>query len=119
MYEQINKWVFILSFAFSFISGGVFETILFGVKYPDLWFDLFMNSATATCGQLFVYKMIKEFKQHIVPFVITTRKILTVVISIFIYGHETKALQFVGIGIVTVAASYEYLSELCLSKPAE
>ena len=67
-------------------------------------------------GQMFVYQMIKEFKQHIVPFVITTRKILTVVISILFYGHATTLLQVVGIMIVFFAASYEYISEIWASR---
>ena len=54
--------------------------------------------------------MIKQFKQHIVPFVITTRKIFTVVISIIFYGHETSNLQYLAIVLILVTASYEYLS---------
>lgn len=57
-------------------------------------------------GQIFVYRMIKQFKQHIVPFVITTRKIFTVVISIVLYNHTTTVLQIVGIVIVFLSASY-------------
>jgi len=56
--------------------------------------------------------MIKQFKQHIVPFVITTRKIFTVVISIIFYGHETSNLQYLAIVLIFVTTSYEYLSEI-------
>ena len=69
-----------------------------------------------TVGQMFVYQLIKEFRQHIVPFIITTRKILTVVISIMFYGHSTAFVQVLGIIIVFCAASYEYVSELFVSK---
>jgi hypothetical protein len=41
----------------------------------------------STFGQMFVYRMIKQFKQHFVPFVITTRKIMTVGLSIIYYHH--------------------------------
>ena len=61
---------------------------------------------------MFVYRMIKQFKQHIVPFVITTRKIFTVVISIVFYNHPTTMMQIIAIVIVFASASYEYLSEI-------
>lgn len=56
--------------------------------------------------------MIKQFKQHIVPFVITTRKIFTVIISIVFYNHKTTPFQIVAIVLIFLTASYEYLSEI-------
>jgi len=38
-------------------------------------------------GQIIVYRLIKEFKQHIVPFVVTTRKVITVVFSLVYFHH--------------------------------
>lgn len=73
-------------------------------------YDFIILSILSTIGQVFVYRMIKQFKQHIVPFVITTRKIFTVVISIIFYGHETSNLQYLAIVLIFVTASYEYLS---------
>ncbi len=69
-----------------------------------------MTAVLTSIGQIFVYRMIKQFKQHIVPFVITTRKIFTVVISIIFYNHPTTMMQVIAIVIVLFSASYEYLS---------
>lgn len=60
--------------------------------------------------------MIKQFKQHIVPFVITTRKIFTVVISIILYGHNTTFFQILAIILIFGTTSYEYLSEIYYAK---
>jgi drug/metabolite transporter (DMT)-like permease len=57
-------------------------------------------SITSGAGQFFVYRMIKQFKQHFVPFTISSRKILTVGISIVFYGHATNWKQILGISIV-------------------
>lgn len=38
-------------------------------------------------GQIVVYWMITNFKQHVVPFIITTRKLFTVAISIVFFKH--------------------------------
>lgn len=60
----------------------------------------------ALAGQMFVYRMIKQFKQHFVPFVITTRKIFTVGLSIVFYNHETNFMQVMG--IITVFGIVAY-----------
>lgn len=59
-----------------------------------------------------MYRMIKQFKQHIVPFVITTRKILTIFISILYYHHATTWMQIVGVNVVFLTVIYEFASEL-------
>jgi drug/metabolite transporter (DMT)-like permease len=66
----------------------------------------------STIGQMVVYRMIKQFKQHFVPFVITTRKIITVGLSILYFHHETNWGQIVGIIIVFFIVTYEFVSEL-------
>ena len=63
-------------------------------------------------GQFFVYRMIKQFKQHFVPFTISSRKILTVVISIIFYHHETNWQQVVGVLIVLSAVAFDFLTEI-------
>lgn len=75
-----------------------------------------MLSLTAFVGQIFIYRMIKEFKQHIVPFVVTTRKIITVGLSLIYFHHETSVGQVSAIIIVFVATLYEFLDSV--RKPA-
>jgi uncharacterized membrane protein len=52
--------------------------------------------------------MIKSFKQHIVPFIITTRKVFTVCISLIFYNHKTHLGQIIGILIVLGVVVYEF-----------
>lgn len=68
--------------------------------------------ALSAIGQMFVYRMIKQFKQHFVPFVITTRKIFTVALSIVFYHHETNAVQVFGLLMVFSVVTFEFVSEL-------
>ncbi len=67
-------------------------------------------------GQIFVYRMIKEFKQHIVPFVVTTRKIITVGFSLLYFHHKSSYQQVIGIILVFGITSYEFLSEMLKDK---
>lgn len=63
---------------------------------------------TGSFGQIFVYWLINHFRQHVVPFIITTRKIITVAISIIYFGHEVTLIQIMGIIIVFLAVFYEF-----------
>jgi drug/metabolite transporter (DMT)-like permease len=73
----------------------------------------------STFGQMFVYRMIKQFKQHFAPFVITTRKIFTVGLSIFYYHHETNGFQLAGLVLVFLIVTYEFFSELMEEKQGQ
>jgi drug/metabolite transporter (DMT)-like permease len=68
--------------------------------------------AMSFVGQVFIYRLVKQFKQHIVPFIITTRKILTVVVSISYFGHKYTIEQVLGIVLVLGASAFEFLSEI-------
>jgi drug/metabolite transporter (DMT)-like permease len=116
MFEHINKWVCILSSTYALCSGQLFYFINFAQKYPEIIADILGLAVLSTVGQMFVYRMIKQFKQHIVPFVITTRKIFTVVISIVLFNHPTTIMQICAIILVFLTVSYEYLSELYYDK---
>ena len=57
--------------------------------YSSPWclVNLLMLGSSGAVGQMVVYWMIKLFRQHIVPFTITTRKLGTVLISIIFFKH--------------------------------
>jgi len=86
--------------------------LVFVWNHSLLGFHLLLLSICAFVGHLFIYRMIKQFKQHFVPFVITTRKIFTVGLSIVWYGHETNVWQILGLVAVLVLVVYEFVSEL-------
>jgi UDP-galactose transporter B1 len=119
MFEHINKWVTILCWCYALATGQLQGSYTFASRYPDFVRDMLILSCLTAVGQIFVYRLIKQFKQHIVPFVITTRKIFTVVISIVFYNHPTSWIQALAIVIVFASASYEYLSEIYWDKKEE
>jgi len=61
--------------------------------------------------------MIKQFKQHIVPFVVTTRKIITVGFSLIYFNHSSSLGQVIGIALVFLITTYEFLSEMLKEEP--
>lgn len=68
-------------------------------------------AVSSTIVQFFVYYLIQKFRQHIVPFVITVRKILSVILSIIWFQHSMSGMQFLGIFIVFIAAVFDFVYE--------
>ena len=63
--------------------------------------------------------MIKHFKQHVLPFVIATRKIFTIVLSIIFYQHAYDWVQILGIIIVFTSVTIEFIIELVAESKRE
>lgn len=118
----INKWVTIISVAYCciietiFLKISIVDMFVFIAQHRLFLLHLLLMGGLSTLGQMFVYRMIKQFKQHFVPFVITTRKIFTVGLSIFYYHHETNIYQILGLFIVFGIVTYEFVSELMSEK---
>lgn len=104
--ESINKWVAVISAASMLLSMSINRVASYIIDHPLFLIHLLGMSLLSCAGQFVVYYMIREFKQHIVPFIITLRKILTIGISILFYGHKTSILQLSGIVVVLVSVVY-------------
>ena len=63
--------------------------------------------------------MIKLFKQHIVPFVIATRKCVTVVVNIVHFGHSVNGKQILGMGFVFMAILMEVIFNMWEKKDSD
>ena len=112
MMEQINKWVAIFCLFWTVLTFEIGGIISFMADHQFFTFQITLNSFACFFGQIFVYRMIKQFKQHIVPFVVTLRKVLSVIVSIVFYKHSTSFLQIVGMLIIFAATFFEFASEV-------
>lgn len=112
MMTQNNKWVCLLSLGLLILTKNLGRMLEFCANHRDFLFHIIVMGLLATVGQLFVYWLIKEFKQHIVPFIITTRKITTSGLSLVVYNHETSWGQAVAIGMIFAIVVYEFGNEI-------
>ena len=108
----VNKWTTILTVGYSLVMGHFFHIVTFIYHHRAILIDNLLIGVLCFFGQVFIYRLVKQFKQHIVPFVITTRKIFTVALSIIYFGHKFNGFQFVGVAIVFLSSLYEFVGEL-------
>ncbi len=78
--------------------------------------DLIKLSFLGCCGQMAIYYLVKNFKQHIVPLLSTLRKIGTILLSILIYKHQMNRNQWIGIIIVFSGVMLEAIDEIYCRK---
>jgi UDP-galactose transporter B1 len=51
-------------------------------------------------GQIFIYTTLAHFSSLLLVTVTVTRKMLTMLTSVFLFGHTVTGMQWVGVGLV-------------------
>ena len=60
-------------------------------------------------GQFFIFEIIKKYDSYILPIITSSRKILTVMVSLIIFSHDVNFIQLIGILIVFSVIIFELL----------
>ena len=74
--------------------------------------DIGLIGLLQVLGQISIYFIVLNFKQHIFPLVSTTRKVFTVLLSIFIFNHKMNMYQWIALILVFGGMGYELIDEL-------
>jgi len=69
--------------------------------------DIFLVAVLTILGQISVYYVVVNFKQHIFPLISTTRKIVTILYSIYYFKHVTNIYMWVCLILVFGGIIYE------------
>eukprot|EP00636_Phaeomonas_parva_P011618 CAMPEP_0118851118 /NCGR_PEP_ID=MMETSP1163-20130328/677_1 /TAXON_ID=124430 /ORGANISM="Phaeomonas parva, Strain CCMP2877" /LENGTH=389 /DNA_ID=CAMNT_0006783395 /DNA_START=195 /DNA_END=1364 /DNA_ORIENTATION=- len=77
------------------LSGGLWESLLFVQQYPESLTHIVLFSLASCIGQLFIFYTIKTFGPVMFSIIMTTRQVLSMVVSYILFGH---AISFVGAG---------------------
>ena len=94
------------------IQGSLKDQIAFCADHPAVLIDILAAGALQVLGQVSIYYVIANFKQHIFPLISTTRKVLTVLLSIIIFKHGLNMWQVVSIILVFGGLAYELYEEI-------
>ncbi len=113
LFACTNFFSFVFCLCFSiFVERSFVASITFIVNYPLALGYILVIGALQVLGQISIYYIVSNFKQHIFPLISTTRKILTVILSIFVFNHYINQYQWIAIGIVFCGMFYEFYEEL-------
>lgn len=120
LFTTTNLYGFLFILVFSiFGDQTLLPALQFFRDYPSVLYDLFLGSILQVVGQICIYYVVANFKQHVFPMISTTRKVITVIASIFYFGHYINEWQWVSIVIVFLGMFYELYEELTHQKHRE
>lgn len=113
LFTITNFYTFLICAFFSLVvERSFFDSIYFLLNYPSALLTIIGIGGLQVVGQISIYYIVSNFKQHIFPLISTTRKILTVILSIFLFNHDVNTYQWVAICIVFLGMFYEFYEEL-------
>ena len=81
-------------------TGTLFSSLAFMLSYPRFLWDCTLLSVCSAGGQFFIFFTIAEFGPVVFVIISTVRQILSILLSVIIYGHNIAALGVLGILIV-------------------
>ncbi len=111
LYTCANFYGFVFSLLFSIVSGTLIPSIDFVSSHQLVLQDILLMCGLQLFGQNCIYFIVANFKQHIFPLIATTRKLLTVLISIYLYNHTINLYQWLAVFLVFGSMIYEIYEE--------
>lgn len=102
----VNLMTTLICLASIIFKGDFFDAIQFCKSHPFVMVDIFLIGALQVLGQVSIYFIVLNFKQHIFPLVSTTRKVFTVLLSIFIFNHKMNTYQWMALILVFGGMGY-------------
>ncbi|KAJ5122052.1 hypothetical protein N7526_008989 [Penicillium atrosanguineum] len=78
----------------------LFSAISFLTRHPEALKHVLGFAACGAVGQLFIFYTLSHFSSLLLVTVTVTRKMLTMLLSVFWFGHSLSAGQWLGIGLV-------------------
>jgi len=109
LFTAANKFAFLFVFINAAIQGELVPSIKFLINHPSVNFDLFAVCILQLIGQICIYLVVSNFKQHIYPLISTVRKIFTILLSILVFGHPMSIHQWFGMVLVFGGMTYEFI----------
>ncbi|KAI8941256.1 hypothetical protein NX059_002486 [Plenodomus lindquistii] len=80
--------------------GELLDALAFSTTYPAVGWDVLGFAACGAIGQVFIFHTLAHFSSLLLVTVTVTRKMLTMVWSVWWFGHEITGMQWVGVGLV-------------------
>jgi UDP-galactose transporter B1 len=107
LFTGCHLYAFCILLIIAIVTGDIKRSLFFCYKHPTVISDIFFICFFQTLGQISIYEVIANFKQHIYPLISTTRKIFTLFISYIIFDHGINFYQKIGILLTFSAIGYE------------
>jgi solute carrier family 35 (UDP-galactose transporter), member B1 len=103
----INLSALVLSFFLAIITGEGSSGLIFTQENPEVVPFMQIAAVTSTLGQGFVFFIISNCDSLTLASITTSRKLLTIMLSIYLFEHKISYIQRVGIALVFCGLIFE------------
>lgn len=106
----LNAFVFGLTLAYTVLfryDAEVAYTVDFMRRYPQALTNVVAFSVFGAVGQVFVFVILEKFGSLVLVTATVTRKMLSMILSVVLFGHRLSAVQWMGVGLVFGGIGYE------------
>ena len=87
-------------------DGTLWPAFDFMSRHKEIQFHFFAFSFCSTVGQLLIFYTIKNFGAVVLAMVLTTRILISIALSVFLYEHNITSIGFYGLALVFIAIFY-------------
>jgi len=81
-------------------TGNLAPALGFFFRHPDFMWHTIILSITSATGQLFIFHTIATYGPLVFTIIMTTRQIISIFLSSFLFGHEFSPQGWLGIMVV-------------------
>lgn len=106
-----NLYMAITAGAFAFFLGEIIPGVKFCVDNPVIFNKILKFAVCSAIGQSFIFYTIANFDPLVCTTVTTTRKVFSVLLSIFLNGHAMSQQGWAGIGLASAGIFSELLGK--------
>jgi len=94
-----NLYMMLTAIVFTFLMSEFRTGCAFLLDNPAIFYKIIRFAACSAVGQAFIFYMISTFDPLVCTAVTTTRKVFSVLLSIFLKGHKLNGQGWTGIAI--------------------
>ncbi|CAE7811295.1 slc35b2 [Symbiodinium microadriaticum] len=102
----VNTWAVMLTLGALIFSGEIFTVTEFLLVNPTALLYNIVTAITSATGQFFIFYTIKEFGPIVFTVIMTTRQMLSMVLSSVFFGHKMSIYSYLGATLVFGAVFY-------------
>lgn len=87
-------------------SDELGPAIDFVFRHSEIHLHFFLFSICSTIGQLLIFYTIKNFGAVVFTIIMTTRVVVSIALSVYMYGHKVTEVGFFGLVLVMASVCY-------------
>lgn len=106
----LNVFIFLLLFGYAYwfeYDAEITYTLNFVRHYPQALGNILAFAALGSVGQVFVFIILERFDSLILVTATVTRKMISMILSVVLFGHHLSAVQWAGVVLVFAGIAYE------------